>query len=184
MSVERKKLLRKELFAIRKSSAENKESVTSIQRRLYGKLTSLPYKSLGFYWAIKTEPKITPAVLHWLADSSDHLASLPSTEQDPMRFRLWNPGIEVKARKFSALEPTSSRFTLPELLIIPCLGFDSQKYRLGYGAGWYDRYLASRNGDRPYTIGIAFEECHVDTIYPDSFDIPLDEIITQSEDLA
>ncbi len=139
----------------------------------------MDFKSLGFYWAIKTEPKITPAVLRWLADSSDHLASLPSTEQDPMYFRLWNPGIEVKTRKFSVPEPSTSHLEVPALLIIPCLGCESKNYRLGYGAGWYDRYLASRGNNKPYTIGIAYAECRQDSIYPDDFDIPLDEIITQ-----
>jgi 5-formyltetrahydrofolate cyclo-ligase len=92
-------------------------------------------------------------------------------------------------RDFSALVP--STFGVPEpigneipadpddidTIIIPMLGFDHQGGRIGYGAGYYDRFLAKHPSMRK--IGIAFACQEMDEIPLDENDIPLDRIITE-----
>ena len=43
--------------------------------------------------------------------------------------------------KFGILEPVKTKVKIPDLILVPILAFDSNKYRLGYGKGFYDRYL-------------------------------------------
>ena len=57
-------------------------------------------------------------------------------------------------------------------------GWDMQGYRLGYGAGFFDRTLASL-AKRPLTIGVTYEMAKLDTIHPQEWDIPLDYVVTE-----
>ena len=92
-------------------------------------------------------------------------------------------------RDFSALVP--STFGVPEpigseipaaaqdidTIILPMLGFDRKGGRIGYGAGYYDRFL-SKNPDLR-KIGIAFACQEVDSLPVDENDIPMDAVITE-----
>ena len=65
-----------------------------------------------------------------------------------------------------------------EVLIAPLVGFDAAGYRLGYGGGYFDRTLAACS-PRPFAIGLGCEESRLDTIHPQSHDIPMDMIVTE-----
>lgn len=68
-----------------------------------------------------------------------------------------------------------------DLMIIPLLGFNSNGYRIGSGAGFYDRFLTScQTISRPYLLGLAFE-FQKSEFKEDSWDIALDGIITESK---
>ena len=51
--------------------------------------------------------------------------------------------------------PESGEAVLPNLLVVPLVGFDAQGYRLGYGGGFYDRTIAAMTA-KPRTIGVGF----------------------------
>jgi len=57
-------------------------------------------------------------------------------------------------------------------------GWDAQGYRLGYGGGYFDRTLASL-AKKPVTIGVSYELARLETIYPQSWDIPVDYVVTE-----
>jgi 5,10-methenyltetrahydrofolate synthetase len=69
----------------------------------------------------------------------------------------------------------------PPALLVPCLGFNAQSYRLGYGGGFYDRTLAE--APRPYALGIAYA-CQQAAFDADDHDVPLDTVITERSELA
>ena len=67
----------------------------------------------------------------------------------------------------------------PEVLLIPLLGFDKRKYRIGYGGGYYDRYLENISKKKQIlSIGIAFDFQQINKIPETKFDKKLDLIIT------
>ena len=66
-----------------------------------------------------------------------------------------------------------------DLIIVPIVAFDKSCYRIGYGGGYYDRFLSS--GMNCAKIGVAFEEQSVECVIKDKFDIQLDMIITQEK---
>ena len=58
-----------------------------------------------------------------------------------MNFFLWKKKRLLLVNKFGILEPQKTRKSVPNLMLLPILAFDRNKYRLGYGKGFYDRYL-------------------------------------------
>jgi 5-formyltetrahydrofolate cyclo-ligase len=70
-------------------------------------------------------------------------------------------------------EPSSIR-----LVVVPLIAFDSRGFRLGYGAGYYDRFL-SRHPDMK-KIGVAFACQEVETVPADENDVPMDIIVTEN----
>jgi 5,10-methenyltetrahydrofolate synthetase len=57
-------------------------------------------------------------------------------------------------------------------------GWDESGYRLGYGAGYFDRTLASLQ-KKPLVIGVSYEVARMPTIHPQSWDIPMDWVVTE-----
>jgi 5-formyltetrahydrofolate cyclo-ligase len=78
-------------------------------------------------------------------------------------------------------EPAASaKERRPDLLIVPLLAFDNDGYRLGYGAGYYDRYLSEHRAKRTIrAIGIAYAGQHVDKLPHEPHDEPLDAVVTE-----
>jgi 5-formyltetrahydrofolate cyclo-ligase len=74
--------------------------------------------------------------------------------------------------------PASKQRMKPQVLLIPCLGIDQNRYRLGYGGGYYDRTLA-RLSPRPVAVGIGFDCARMASIKPQPHDIRLDLAITE-----
>ena len=65
-----------------------------------------------------------------------------------------------------------------DLIIVPGVAFDRENNRLGYGKGYYDRFLTSKD---ILKIGLAFSEQIVDFLECDNYDIPMDIIISDKK---
>jgi 5-formyltetrahydrofolate cyclo-ligase len=132
--------------------------------------------TIGVYWPMRGEPELH-ALYTTLHDHNVQLA-LPVVVGDdaPLKFVAWTPGEAMTADRFGASVPTASNQVLePQALIIPCLGFNHERFRLGYGGGFYDRTLVQ--APRPYTVGVAYAIC--ETLFEvESYDIVLDMVIT------
>jgi 5-formyltetrahydrofolate cyclo-ligase len=101
------------------------------------------------------------------------VAAVPHSEDDweTGRFGLKTP---VEARS-AILDPSDI-----DLVIVPCVAFDGRsKMRIGWGAGYYDRYLPQCKNAT--TIAIAFEAQSIDGLCHDDWDIPLDAVITEEK---
>lgn len=62
-----------------------------------------------------------------------------------------------------------------DLILVPGVGFDSKNFRIGFGGGYYDRYLKDYNG---HTISLAFKEQIIDKVPKNEFDLPVELVIT------
>ena len=69
-----------------------------------------------------------------------------------------------------------------DAVLVPLVGFDAQCNRMGMGGGYYDRCFQRRTQGHstPILIGVAFDMQMVDTVYPQSWDVPLDFVVTES----
>ena len=88
---------------------------------------------------------------------------------------------DFRKYSFGIMEPVSEQVfpkELIELIVVPALGYDRSNFRMGYGGGYYDRYLEDFYGT---TAGLCFEELLVETVYPGVWDVPVDFVITESD---
>jgi len=96
----------------------------------------------------------------------------------PLEFREWHPGIELAKGPLDIPYPVNSPEVTPNAVLLPMNGWDAQGYRLGYGGAFFDRTLASL-AKKPLVIGISYELARLETIYPQSWDIPMDYVVTE-----
>jgi len=137
-------------------------------------------QQLGFCWPYRREPDIRDAISRWLRSHPAHQAALPivPAQPGPLRFRQWTPDSEMDTDRFGIATPRHGADITPQLLLIPVNAFDRHGYRIGYGAGFFDRTLATLQ-PRPFTLGIGFSLAEVPNTYPQPHDIPLDSILTE-----
>lgn len=171
--------LRAKLLAARLDLPDREARSRLLCDRLLRWLRTMPLQRLAFYWPVRGEPDITAAVTTWLAETAGRSAALPVVAGQLLQFAPWQPGMPMKSGAFGIQTPDTAERVKPQLLVIPCVGIDEQRYRIGYGAGYYDRTLAAFPV-RPSTVGIAFDCGRVKTIEPQPHDVPLDLGMTES----
>lgn len=97
----------------------------------------------------------------------------------PLEFHRWTPDGEMVEGAFKAQIPARADPLVPQILVVPLLGFDGRGYRLGYGGGFYDRTLEKlRAAGRVLAIGFAYDAQQVARVPVDATDQPLDLIVT------
>lgn len=132
------------------------------------------------FYGVGSEPDTVPLLNRILMDGKR--LCLPLTYAGGiMDARLITSLGELKTGRYGIPEPSDE---LPlvsadeiDLILVPGLSFDLSGYRMGHGAGYYDRYLS---GFRGHTIGLCFESRLSDSIPRDEYDLPVDFIATES----
>ena len=108
---------------------------------------------------------------------------LPKIYQNKqMKFHLWFPNDPLEVNSFGTLEPLKSKkIYVPDVMLLPLLAFDKNRNRLGYGKGYYDRYLSKtlKKKKQMIKIGIAFSFQKSKKIPFNSTDVKLDYILTE-----
>lgn len=134
-------------------------------------------ETLGVYWPLAGEPDLSAAYSE-LTRAGLRLALPVVMEKDaPLTFAEWAPGEPMIPDEVGVQVPAQLRFVdCPPALLIPCLGFNADGYRLGYGGGYYDRTLERQ--PRPHTLGIAYSS-QLSTFPHGQYDVPLDVIVTE-----
>ncbi|HZM34383.1 MAG TPA: 5-formyltetrahydrofolate cyclo-ligase [Burkholderiales bacterium] len=98
--------------------------------------------------------------------------------RQPLLFREWHPGVPLEKGALDIPYPVGSPEVTPDAVLLPMNGWDAQGYRLGYGAGFFDRTLAGME-KKPVTIGISYEMSHLESIHPQPWDVPMDYVVTE-----
>ncbi|MFL9988247.1 5-formyltetrahydrofolate cyclo-ligase [Paraburkholderia sediminicola] len=171
------------LLEARLQAASEPAHNAALNRRVLDALKHYGVSSVGFYWPLAGEFDTRTAIAIWLAADSQREAGLPIVKERgaPLEFHEWAPDMAMKIGHHKIAEPTSGRVVVPDLLFVPCVGFDADGFRLGYGGGYYDRTLAAWPGPKkPVTVGIAYEACRTDALQREAHDIPLDLIVTEA----
>lgn len=172
---------RHELIASRMAASGALRSRWSdaIDRHLEALLPNVAGRTVGFCWPYKAEYDPRPTVLGMLSRGARAALPVIVAQGAPLAFREWHPQCEMEDGPYGIPVPIhGTPECIPDLVLLPANGFDALGYRLGYGAGYFDRTLASL-AKRPLVIGISFELGRLATIYPQAHDIPLDYFVTE-----
>ena len=170
---------RARLIEVRAALVEREKLEAALKRHVADWLRQADVHALGFYFPIQDEPDLRTVIAAWLASDPRRVAALPVMDGKLLAFHTWTAEAPMQAGDFGIPVPAQGRAVQPECLLVPCLGFDEQRFRLGYGGGYYDRTLAALI-PFPLVVGIAFEAARLKTIEPQAHDIKMDVVITEA----
>ena len=138
-------------------------------------------KKIGGYYPSNYE--IDDLEILDVLDKKNFKISLPIVKKNnQMNFYSWSKKDPLKVNKFGIPEPVSSKILYPDILLVPLVGYDKNLNRLGYGGGFYDRYIEKIDKIKKVTkIGLAFSYQKIKSVPIDQYDKKLDFIITEKE---
>lgn len=136
-----------------------------------------PLDSLAVYWPLPGEVDLSASYAALAAQGVQLALPVVVEKHAALGFAAWTPGEAMQRDAMGVAVPASLRMlALPPALLVPCLGFDARRYRLGYGGGYYDRTLAAL--PRPLTVGIAYA-CQQAEFASFAHDVALDLVLTE-----
>lgn len=152
-----------------------------LEQRLLDVLRQLEPEELGVYWPMRGEFNPRTLALRAQSQWGTRLA-LPFAQRDPvaMHFRSWDGG-ELDTVDECGLPSPSGKPLVPDVVLAPCLGFTPEGYRLGYGGGYFDRYLARH--PEVTVIGVAWEQALLtcEELAPEAHDVPMMAVVTEAQ---
>ena len=132
--------VRKKLIKIRKKKYSNNLTISSIKLFKFLKKKKLNPYIIGGYYPFNYELDILNILE--IFEKKNYTISLPKiAKNNKMDFFHWSFKEPLKVNKFGIPETISKKKIYPNILLIPLVGFDNKLNRLGYGGGYYDRYL-------------------------------------------
>ena len=180
--------LREKIRTVRREQAKELllEKSRRIQERLFALKEFLNSKTITFYAAKKTDGEVETEQMIKDSLRMTKRVLVPITDKPSRRLifsELRDYEKELVPGIFDIPEPKEKyrRIVPPEntdLVIVPGIVFDPRGYRLGYGFGYYDRFLTMLSTEIP-TVGLAFEFQIVETLPIEKQDVPVHKIITE-----
>jgi len=180
--MQNKDQLRKKYFFIRKRKyIDIKTSFFNPLIQLIKKKYKKKYVSLSSYYPASFE--VNTIRLFETKFINKLKIFLPVVEENnSMHFYEWEKNDILKINQFGMLEPALlSNHIVPEIMLVPLLAYDNQNNRLGYGGGFYDRYLNKylKTHNNILTIGIAFSFQRHHKLPISNNDVKLNYILTE-----
>lgn len=133
------------------------------------------------FFPVRGEPNILPLAKRLLKKGITVAFPISHKEDVRLEFRAISDLNDLKLGTYKICEPTESeqtlcRFERDAVCLVPALSFDRRGMRLGYGMGYYDRFLQDFGG---ISLGVAFSDLLVDELPTTDTDIPVSKIITE-----
>jgi 5-formyltetrahydrofolate cyclo-ligase len=180
--------LREKIRTVRREQAKKLvlEKSRRIQERLFTLQEFLNSRTITFYVAKKTDGEVETEQMIKDSLRMTKRVLVPITDRPSRRLifsELRDYEKELVPSIFEIPEPKEEyrRIVPPEntdLVIVPGIVFDLRGYRLGYGFGYYDRFLSTLSPETP-TVGLAFEFQIVEVLPIEKQDVPVHKIITE-----
>jgi len=174
-----KKLLRKKILSYRKNNYNNLTLKYFLLKNILKKLNLSRNIKIGGYVPINYE--IDSLIILKQLEKSGHKISLPITSKgNKMDFFEWSSKEPLLIGKIGIPEPLPKKKVYPDILLVPLVAFNKYKFRLGYGGGYYDRYIQKmKKIKKIFTIGMAFSFQEVSRLPINEYDKKLDFIFTE-----
>jgi len=179
----KKEQLRKKYYKIRKNKYfEVTDKFFNPLFNLLDKFFKKKQIRLSFYYPSNYEVN-TLNLFNVIKRKKNIKALLPVINpRNQMVFVKWDLLDSLKVNKYGMLEPYDrKKYSIPDVALVPLLAFDKANYRLGYGGGYYDKFLNKylNLNKSILTIGVAFSFQKYNKLPVSKFDIKLDYILTE-----
>ena len=172
----RKKILKLRQKKFNQNCKVNFKSILKIFKN-----KNIKAKTLGGYYPYNYEFNAIEILEKF--EKKNYNISLPKIRKNfQMDFFNWSTMDPLSINKFGIPEPISNRIVYPDILLVPLVAFDGNFNRIGYGGGFYDRYIKKiKKKKNIITIGLAYSFQKVKKIPSNEYDIKLDYIVTDKQ---
>lgn len=183
--------MKKDKQTLRLQALQRRDAIKPNERAIISKklvdyldelITVMSGNNVAGFWPIKSE--IDPRPLMFAMKEHGKKLALPAIiDKQTMLFRRFDSDADLIDMGFGTRGPSShAPAVTPETILLPLSAFDNRGNRIGYGAGYYDRAIASliENGHNPLLIGLGFNCQEVALIPAQSHDQTLAMILTES----
>lgn len=137
-------------------------------------------KTILAYFSFGQEPDLSP-----LFAVTTHRWGFPRCVGESLYWHSWTPEEPLDTNAYGIKEPSPQALTINsfevDLILVPSVACDYRGYRLGYGGGYYDRLLSSPEWSNKPTIGIIFDFAHLPQLPVESWDQPLQAVLTETQ---
>ena len=177
----KKTQIRKKILEIRKKKDEKKLQINFQDIcRILQKSKSVG-KIVGGYYPYNFEVDTTKILKQF--EKKKYLITLPKIKKNfQMDFFQWSSNEPLSINKYGIPEPISGKVMYPDILLVPIVAFDKNLNRVGYGGGFYDRYIKRvKKNKNVVTIGLAYSFQRVKKIKINNNDMKLNFILTNKK---
>jgi 5-formyltetrahydrofolate cyclo-ligase len=173
-----KSKLRKTILKIRKNTNNKNIKIDFIKIINLFKKEKIIKKNIGGYYPVNFELDDLD-ILKELERKNFNI-SLPKIKKNfDMDFYKWSFKEPLKINKYGIPEPDSKMLVYPDILLIPLVAFDKKLNRLGYGGGYYDRFIEKLvKKKKVVKIGLALSSQKINNVPINKYDQKLDYIVT------
>ena len=176
-----KRKLRDKILKIRKN--KSKKSININPSNIYSYLNKKNYnlRIIGGYYPTNYEIDDLEILNFFFKKGS--IISLPKIKKkNQMEFHRWYKNEPLLINKYGIPEPATTTRLYPDILFVPLVAYDKELNRLGYGGGFYDRYIQKISKIKKIVkVGLAFSFQKLKTIPVNKHDKKLDIIITEKD---
>ena len=179
--MEQKDLVRKKYYSLRKSGYYE---ISKFFFNPFINLIKTKFKNKKFRLALYYPSSFEINVLKLLEFNfitKQHLLLPTIDENHSMNFFPWKKNEVLQVNRYGILEPYKTKKNVPDIMLVPLLVFDNNKSRIGYGKGYYDRYLNKylKKFRNILTIGVAFSFQKHHKLPINNKDVKLNYILTE-----
>ena len=159
------------------SAAADAASALGHELRLV--IAKLEPQCLGIYWPHRGEFN-APAAVSGIEGFAKLPLALPFARRVPheMHYRAWNGAAPALADE-CGIASSDGAEVVPDVVLVPCVGYTESGWRLGYGGGYFDRWLAAHG--QVCAVGVAWSVARLDEdeLVPQPHDMRLTLIVTE-----
>jgi len=147
-------------------------------------------QNIGVYFALNGEISLKPFIAwSFLQHKNIYVPRIQTYPKKLLQFVRYKQGDLLLPAKYQILQPKTKfkaqAICTLDVILLPLVAFDDSGKRLGMGGGFYDRLLAQIHPKaKPYLIGIAYSFQQVLNLPTDTWDIPLNAVITDANSFA
>jgi len=176
-----KSKLRDKVLKIRKKNSKKLININPSNIYSYLKKKNYNLKIIGGYYPTNYEIDDLE-ILNYFFDKGSTISLPKIKKKNQMEFYKWYMNEPLLINKYGIPEPETTNRVYPDILFVPLVAFDKKLNRLGYGGGFYDRYIQKISKIKKIVkVGLAFSFQKLKTIPTNKHDKKLDIIITEKD---
>ena len=157
------------------------EAADAIAARFFRTWAPGHSKVIAAFWPIKSEINIRLLIEKLHRAGCDIVLPEVVASSKLLLFRKWTPEAKMTKGSYKTSVLTANAAVMePDWILVPLLAFDSERFRLGYGGGYYDATLSHLAKKKEiFTIGVAYDVQEFDSVPKESSDFQLDAVLTE-----